>query len=155
MYEQEEMDTLLKACNDEERLRFEFFLMTGMREREVMYTYWSDVNFSASTVRVSDKADRNWTPKAYKEREIPIPAKLTKKLKTWKAKADKTCNLVFPTSGCNPKLISSAVGKRVPNVQNSTRTTFGYTSFVRHLRRGACGPELICAPCSNGWDTPT
>src|SRR5215468_2086181 len=88
-------------------------------------------------------------------REFPIPAKLTKKLKTWKAKADKTCNLVFPTSGCNPKLISSAVGKRVPNVQNSTRTTFGYTSFVRHLRRGACGLELICAPCSDGWDTPT
>ena len=47
---------------------------------------------------------RGWTPKAYKEREIPIPAKLAKSLKAWKAKADKTCNLVFPTAGCNPKL---------------------------------------------------
>jgi len=62
------------------------------------------VNFAASTVRVSHKLDRNWTPKAYKEREIPIPAKLVKKLKAWKAKSDKTCNLLFPTSGCNPKL---------------------------------------------------
>jgi site-specific recombinase XerD len=25
-------------------------------------------------------------------------------LKTWKAKADETCGLVFPTAGCNPKL---------------------------------------------------
>jgi len=33
------------------------------------------VNFAASTVRVSHKPDRGWTPKAYKEREIPIPAK--------------------------------------------------------------------------------
>jgi integrase/recombinase XerD len=104
MYEHEELDKLFKACDDEERLWFKFFLMTGMREQEVMHTYWSDVNFAASTVRVSHKPDRGWTPKAYKEREIPIPAKLAKKLKAWKAKSDKTCNLVFPTSGCNPKL---------------------------------------------------
>jgi integrase len=75
-----------------------------MREQEVMYTYWSDVNLAASTVRVSHKPDRGWTPKAYKEREIPIPAKLVKSLKAWKAKSEKTCNLVFPTAGCNPKL---------------------------------------------------
>ena len=104
MYEQEELDKLFKTCSDEERLWFEFFLMTGMREQEVMHTYWSDVNFAASTVRVSHKPDRGWTPKAYKEREIPIPAKLAKKLKARKAKADKTCGLVFPTAGCNPKL---------------------------------------------------
>jgi integrase len=53
---------------------------------------------------VSHKPDRAWTPKAYKEREIPIPAKLVKSLKAWKAKADKTCGLVFPTAGCKPKL---------------------------------------------------
>lgn len=104
MYEQAELGKLFKACTDEERLWFEFFLMTGMREQEVMYTYWSDVNFAASTVRVSHKPDRGWTPKAYKEREIPIPSKLVRKLKTRKAKSDKTCDLVFPTAGCNPKL---------------------------------------------------
>ena len=69
-----------------------------------MYTYWSDVNFAARTVRVSHKPDRGWTPKAYEEREIPIPTKLAKKLKARKAKSNKTCGLVFPTSGCNPKL---------------------------------------------------
>ena len=104
MYEPEELGKLFKACNAEERLWYEFFLMTGMREQEVMYTYWSDVNFAAATVRVSHKPDRGWTPKAYKEREIPIPAKLAKSLKAWKAKSDKTCSLVFPTAGCNPKL---------------------------------------------------
>ena len=48
MYEQEELDKLFAACDAEERLWYEFFLMTGMREQEVMYTYWSDVNFAAS-----------------------------------------------------------------------------------------------------------
>ena len=103
VYEQEELDKLFAKCDTEERLWYEFFLMTGMREQEVMYTYWSDVNFAGSTVRVSHKADRGWTPKAYKEREIPIPAKLAASLKAWKAKAN-GCNLVFPTGGCNPKL---------------------------------------------------
>ncbi len=104
MYEQAELDKLFRACDAEERLWYEFFLMTGMREQEVMYTYWSDINFTHATVRVTHKPDRGWTPKAYKEREIPIPAKLVKNLKAWKAKADKACNLVFPTAGCNPKL---------------------------------------------------
>jgi integrase/recombinase XerD len=104
IYEQEELDKLFAKCDGEERLWCEFFLMTGMREQEVMYTYWSDVNLAASAVRVSHKLDRNWSPKAYKEREIPIPAKLVRSLKAWKAKSDKTCSLVFPTAGCKPKL---------------------------------------------------
>jgi integrase len=104
IYEQEELDRLFAACGAEERLWYEFFLMTGMREQEVMHTYWSDVNLTASTVRVSHKADRGWSPKAYKEREIPIPAKLVNSLKAWKKKSDKNCHLVFPTAGCQPKL---------------------------------------------------
>jgi integrase/recombinase XerD len=104
VYEKEELETFFAACNPEERLWFEFFLMAGMREQEVMYTYWSDVNLTSSTVRVSHKPDRGWTPKMYKEREIPIPAKLVVSLKARKAKSDKTCGLVFPTSGCNVKL---------------------------------------------------
>lgn len=104
IYEDEELDTLFAACDAEERLWYEFFLMTGEREQEVMYTYWSDINLSHATVRVTHKPDRGWTPKAYKEREIPIPAKLVTRLKAWKAKADKDCSLVFPTAGCNVKM---------------------------------------------------
>lgn len=104
IYEQEELDKLFKVCDEEERLWFEFFLMTGMREQEVMYAYWSDINLTHGTVRVSHKPDRGWTPKAYKEREVPIPTNLVKSLKAWRAKPDKKCNLLFPTAGCNPKL---------------------------------------------------
>ena len=103
IYEQEELDKLFAACDAEEQLWYEFFLMTGEREQEVMFTYWSDVNFAASTVRVSHKPDVGWSPKAYREREIPIPSKLASSLKNLKAKSAKGCAFVFPTSGCNPK----------------------------------------------------
>jgi integrase len=103
VYEKDELKELFAACDPRERLWFEFFLMTGMREQEAMHTYWSDVNLQACTVKVSHKPDYGWTPKAYKEREIPIPAKLVKSLKTWKANSG-NCPLVFPTTGCKPKM---------------------------------------------------
>ncbi len=53
IYEQGELDKLFAKCTAGERLWYEFFLMTGEREQEVMFTYWSDVNFTASKVRVS------------------------------------------------------------------------------------------------------
>jgi integrase/recombinase XerD len=104
IYSKAELKTFFAACDPQEKLWYEFFLMTGEREQEVMYTYWSDIKFAESIVRVTYKPDRSWTPKTYKEREIPVPAKLLKPLKAWKTKSDPTCNLVFPTAGCNPKL---------------------------------------------------
>jgi integrase/recombinase XerD len=103
IYEEEDLTKLFAACDPDERLWFEFFLMTGMREQEVMFTYRSDVNFTASTVRVTHKPELGWSPKAYNEREIPIPEKLTKSLKTRHQKADRSCKLLFPTAGCKPK----------------------------------------------------
>ena len=102
VYEREEISKFLDACEPNERLWFEFFLMTGMREQEVMYTYWSDINFAKCTVKVSHKPDRDWTPKAYKEREIPVPESLISSLKRLKT-GHGNCNLVFATSGCKPK----------------------------------------------------
>jgi integrase/recombinase XerD len=141
IYEQEELDALFKACDAAERLWFEFFLMTGMREQEVMYTYWTDIQLTRATVRVTHKPDRGWMPKAYKEREIPIPAKLVAKLKAQKARSEKTCDLVFPTSGCNPKLNFlddlKAVAERAElNPENFWLHKFRATFATRHLWAG-------------------
>jgi len=102
IYEKEELTKFFAACDTEERLWFEFFLMTGMREQEVMHTSWKDIKFAAAVVKMSHKPELNWTPKAYKEREIPVPAKLMQSLKKPQAKSN-GCPLVFPTSGCKPK----------------------------------------------------
>jgi integrase/recombinase XerD len=104
VYEREELDKLFAVCDEEERLWYEFFLMTGMREQEVMHCSWADVNLSRSTITVRYKPEYGFSPKNYREREIPIPAKLVTSLKAHKVKSDKTCDLVFPTAGCSPKL---------------------------------------------------
>ena len=104
IYEREDIEKLFAACTSDEKLWFQFFLMTGMREQEVMYAYWSDLNLHNHTIRITHKPDRDWTPKAYKEREIPIPQPLVDALKAHKAKSDRKCNLIFPTLGCKPKL---------------------------------------------------
>jgi len=104
VYEREELDRLFKACDGQERLWYEFFLMTGMREQEVMHCGWADINLKRNTVTVRYKPEYGFSPKNYREREIPIPAKLVKKLKSRKKKSDQTCGLVFPTAGCKPKL---------------------------------------------------
>jgi hypothetical protein len=60
VYEKEELDKFCVACAADERLWFEFFLMTGMREQEVMFVYWKDIKFADSIVRVTHKLDRGW-----------------------------------------------------------------------------------------------
>ena len=108
----------------------------------VMNTYWSDIHFNHAVVRMTHKPDRGWTPKAYKEREIPIPDKLVQRLKAWKAKSDKTCGLVFPTAGCNPKLdfldCCKAVAKRAgyKNLEDFYLHKFRATFCTWHLWAG-------------------
>jgi integrase/recombinase XerD len=104
IYDREELDKLFAECDEEERLWFEFFLMTGFREQEVMYVTWNDINLSQCTASVRHKPEFGWTPKAYKEREVPIPAKLCTALRHKARTKANDCPLVFPTSGCKPKL---------------------------------------------------
>jgi integrase/recombinase XerD len=75
--------------------------MTGFREQETMYCTWKDVNFTASTISVHHKSQYGWSPKAYKEREVPVPAALLKELREAKEKA--TSPLLFPTSSGQPE----------------------------------------------------
>jgi integrase/recombinase XerD len=65
VYEQEELDAFFGVCTAEERIWFQFFLQTGMREQEVMHCAWKNLNAKQSTVSVSWKPEFNWTPKAY------------------------------------------------------------------------------------------
>jgi integrase/recombinase XerD len=129
VYEREELDKLFNACSPEERLWYEFFLMTGMREQEVMHCAWADVNLTRCTVTVTYKPEYGFSPKNYREREIPIPAKLAKKLRAWKAKSDKTCGLVFPTAGCKPKLDFLDCLKAIAKRANLTEENFWLHKF--------------------------
>jgi integrase/recombinase XerD len=115
VYEEADLEKLFTACSQYELTLFQFFLGTGMRDQEVRNCTWRDISFEHETVTVREKAD--WTPKGYKEREIPILAsELVKNLKLLKTTADPSHKRVFPTSsgGLQTRylLILKAVAKR-------------------------------------------
>src|SRR6266568_544356 len=63
VYERGELEKLFAVCDEEERLWYEFFLMTGMREKEVMHCSWADVNLTRSTVTVRYQPEYGFSPK--------------------------------------------------------------------------------------------
>jgi integrase/recombinase XerD len=103
VYEREDLEKFFAVCEANEHLWFQFFLMTGMREQEVMYCSWRNVNFAQNTVAVKHNPEHYWTPKAYREREIPVPQRLMDELKKWRLQKRAGCDLLFPTKGCKPQ----------------------------------------------------
>ncbi len=59
---------------------FATILMTGFREQEIMYLFWTDVNLALRTVRVTAKRDYGFSPKRWEEREVPITGQLAEVL---------------------------------------------------------------------------
>lgn len=105
VYEPEELKALFAACKPEERTLYLFYLLTGMRDKEVRYCSWRDVDFHSHVVRVTAKPQWGFKPKNKEEREIPVPASLLTELKGHKerqAGAKNARNLVFPTATGEP-----------------------------------------------------
>lgn len=55
---------------------FRFFLGIGMREREVMFAAWPDIDFERGIFHVTEKKPDGFTIKDKEERSIPIPSRL-------------------------------------------------------------------------------
>jgi integrase len=104
IYEPEELSGLFTACKAEEKTLFLFYLLTGMRDKEVRHCTWRDIDSRNHVVRVTAKTKWGFKPKNKEEREIPIPASLVAELKAHKERQSKTNpnNLVFPTSTGEP-----------------------------------------------------
>jgi integrase/recombinase XerD len=115
IYEQEMLDKFFGECDADELLIFEFFLMTGMREQEVIYATDRCLDFPANTVSVRQNPTHGWTPKMYKERTIPVPAALMAKLKKMLVDRGRG-GLLFPTKNGQPKFdfldMAKAIARR-------------------------------------------
>jgi integrase/recombinase XerD len=101
-YEDEELAKFFAACDNEERVFFEFFLMTGFRKKEVAYCCWSDVDLKNGVVRVTAKPKHGFRPKDWEEREVPIPDQLVRSLRQWE-KRQSGSTFVFPTRNGTPR----------------------------------------------------
>lgn len=123
-YSREEIEAIFGACNETERTWFKFFLLTGMREQEVIFQTWDNIDFRNRVIHVRDNPAFNYKLKTKKSRrDIPMGESLSALLKAWKEKACKDCALVFPTSGCRPKLDFLDCLKRVAKKAKVKRVT--------------------------------
>jgi integrase/recombinase XerD len=104
MYEPEEIKALLKACNARERVLYLCYLLTGVRDKEMRYLTWRDVDFRTQVIRVTRKPLYGFKPKNKEEREVPVPASLIAALKKYKAsqKPSHPDGLVFPNESGRP-----------------------------------------------------
>ena len=94
-YENDELEKFFAACDPEEKIFFEFYLMTGFRKKEVAFCTWPDVDLRAGVVRVTAKPEHGFKPKDWEDREVPIPDRLVQSLKAW-AKSRNGSEFVFP-----------------------------------------------------------
>jgi len=98
-----ELKALLAAATDDEKPLLLTAILTGLRSSELRGLRWVDVDFKASTISVSQRADQ-WgiigPPKsAAGYRSIPISSTLVTTLKAWKLRARSSeLDLVFPNA---------------------------------------------------------
>ena len=89
-YTPAQLKKLFAAMDEEESLRYQFFLGTGCREREVIFSAWDDIDFGDGVYRVQRKPDVGFNLKNHQNRKTPLPtsvlAVLEKKSKTAKSR---------------------------------------------------------------------
>jgi integrase/recombinase XerD len=103
IYEGEEIQALLKACDKEARVLYLCYLLTGLRDREIRHLTWRDIDFRTQVVRVTGKPLYGFKPKNKEEREVPVPVSLMSALKKFKdSKKAPPDALVFPNESGRP-----------------------------------------------------
>jgi integrase/recombinase XerD len=102
VYKESELEQLFEAATVEEYEIFQFFLFTGGREQDVMYTSWHDIDFEDGLFLIVEKDIQGaqevlelakqhkrgdvWGPKDREEAGVPIPDSLIEILKQRRAR---------------------------------------------------------------------
>jgi integrase len=76
----------MAEMDEEEKIRYNFFLGTACRDKEVTFASWADINFEKNTYTVRSKPDVGFTVKNHESRTIKIPGSLVASLKARRKK---------------------------------------------------------------------
>jgi integrase/recombinase XerD len=128
-YTDEELKKLFAEMDDEEAIRYKFFLGTGCRDKEVTFAAWGDIDFEKRTYHIRRKEDVNFTPKSHESRTVPLPDSLIALLKARR---------------------KSAPHDRWIFVNEQTRPD---NHFLRKLKRIALRAGLNCGQCKTTMTT--
>lgn len=106
-YSDAELQRLYAASSERHRLIWRAYRELGLRDEELAFAFWSDVDLESGVwhVRFKEAGAFPWNPKLSwkskdsEERDIPIPAGLLSELRGLRKYADRKNPLVFPTKG--------------------------------------------------------
>ena len=137
-YSQDELNRVFAKCDENEKTMFATLLLTGLREEELCFLTWADVDVrdrSNATIRVSGEGKEGFSPKDYEERMIPIPRELAELL----GKVPRRSKLIFPTKAGNRQTHLLRRLKEiaaVANVAGATLHKFRHTYATKLLESG-------------------
>jgi integrase len=137
-YRQDELNRIFTECDENENTIFATFLLSGLREEELCYLTWPDVDLrdrDNAMLRVTGEGKPGFSPKDYEERMIPISRELAELL----ARLPRRTAWVFPTKAGNRqthllrrlKVIADAA-----HVEGATLHKFRHTYATRLLENG-------------------
>jgi integrase len=72
VFTEAELQRFFAACADEEHLIFSLFLHTGIRNKEMQFLSWDDVDFEGGFITVRPKPELGFTVKNGEARTVPI-----------------------------------------------------------------------------------
>jgi integrase len=159
IYEAEELETMFRVAEGDEKVFLKFLLASGFRDREVRHVTWRDVDFRNSLVRVTAKPAWGFKPKNWEERAVPLPTGFIEQLRGLReTRKALPAQLVFPNSRGNPDgenlKIVKVVAERAklncgqcvtkhrnkccegPHCQHFFLHKFRHTFATEHLRHG-------------------
>lgn len=137
-YRQDELNRIFAKCDENEKAIFATFLLTGVREEELCFLTWADVDLADrnnATLRVSGEGKQGFSPKDYEERVIPIPRELAELL----GKVPHRSRLIFPTKAGNRETHLLRRLKEIAaaaNVTGATLHKFRHTYATKLLESG-------------------
>jgi len=107
-YTEEELAALFSNMDDEEQVRYTFFLITACREQEVQHATWKDIDWKRNEYMVRAKmwktasgVEKRFTTKNHQQRNVPLTDELMKMLRDRQKKS--ASPWIFPNTEGEPE----------------------------------------------------
>jgi len=138
-YSEHDLTRFFGACREREKVLFSTFLMTGLREQEVVHLIWSDIKADLKVLRVTAKPTWAFYPKRWEEREVPLTAQLAELLPQHPKRQGS--EFVFPSRTGNREqhmldVCKAVAGRAGLDSAKFDLKTFRSTYATRMLRAG-------------------
>ena len=133
IYEPEDWGAILRVAKGRMYLVCAVALKMGLREQEVEYMEWTDINQRERTHRVQSKPEWGFEVKDSEQRDVPIPEDLYEELRAWHLCHPKQA-LMFPGANGKP---DGHLLRNLKIVARDARLNCGKC-------RGCCGERREC-----------